>query len=220
MLPDSMVDPELQLIAAGSGDTLATNDNWGGTAELIQANTQVGAFPLTDGTSRDAALLQNLPGGLYIAAARGVGDSTGVALAEFYGLDTPSNLNALALRGRIGTGADVFFIGFVIAGDSARTVLIKATGPGLAADNVPGAMSDPELELLQVINGTTVSLAANDNAAGAAALTDANQELGAYANLTNQDAALLITLPPGTYIARASGVSNTSGVALVEIYAQ
>jgi hypothetical protein len=34
----------------------------------------------------------------------------------------------------------------------------------------------------------------------------------------SKDAVLLLTLNPGTYTAQVSGVGNTTGVALVEIY--
>jgi hypothetical protein len=35
---------------------------------------------------------------------------------------------------------------------------------------------------------------------------------------TSKDSALLVTLSPGLYSVQASGVSNTTGVALVEVY--
>ena len=34
----------------------------------------------------------------------------------------------------------------------------------------------------------------------------------------SKDAAILVTLPPGVYSAKASGVGNTTGVALIEVY--
>ena len=34
----------------------------------------------------------------------------------------------------------------------------------------------------------------------------------------SRDAALLLSLPPGTYSAEVSGVNNTGGVALIEVY--
>jgi hypothetical protein len=34
----------------------------------------------------------------------------------------------------------------------------------------------------------------------------------------SKDAALLVTLQPGVYSAQVSGVGNTTGVALVEVY--
>jgi hypothetical protein len=43
--------------------------------------------------------------------------------------------------------------------------------------------------------------------------------VGAFAlPADSRDAALVLTLPPGSYTAQVSGVANTVGVALVEIY--
>jgi hypothetical protein len=74
-------DPQLTLF---SGQTsVRTNDNWGGTAELAAAFTQVGAFPLP-GDSRDAAVLVTLQPGAYTVQVSGVGGTTGVAIVEVY----------------------------------------------------------------------------------------------------------------------------------------
>lgn len=77
----AVADPQLQLF---SGQTvIAANDNWGGTAELTAAFTQVGAFALP-AASRDAALLANLQPGSYTVQASGVAGTTGVAIVEVY----------------------------------------------------------------------------------------------------------------------------------------
>jgi len=56
--------------------------------------------------------------------------------------------------------------------------------------------------------------------AGDAELTTAFASVGAFTlSATNSlDAALLVTLPPGSYTAQVSGVNNTTGIALVEVY--
>ncbi len=219
-VPGSMADPKLDLVVAGSNLPLGSNDNWGGAADVLSANAQVAAFPLADSASKDAALVRTLPGGVFIATASGVSDTTGVSLIEFYGLDSPANLSAMSLRGRIGTGGDVFFVGFVISGSTSKTVLIKAVGPGIAAApfNVPGAMVDPQLELS--VAGSNVFLGSNNNWGGVSELRTANDAVHAFPanDGTSKDAMMLITLPPGVYIAKANGVSDTAGVALVEIY--
>jgi hypothetical protein len=72
----------------GVGSTISrgANDNWGGTAALISAFSQVGAFPLPSGTSRDAALITSLPPGAYTAQVTGIGNTTGEVLLEIYEL--------------------------------------------------------------------------------------------------------------------------------------
>lgn len=77
----AVADPQLQLFSGQS--VIAANDNWGGTAELTAAFTQVGAFAL-HAASRDAALLATLQPGSYTVQVSGVGGTTGVAIVEVY----------------------------------------------------------------------------------------------------------------------------------------
>ncbi|HUR59424.1 MAG TPA: Ig-like domain-containing protein, partial [Opitutaceae bacterium] len=84
-LAGSLADPVLRLVRS---DNLVVreNDNWesGNDPMLLrQATTSVGAFALPAG-SRDAAILINLPPGIYTAQLTGSGTSTGVGLIEVY----------------------------------------------------------------------------------------------------------------------------------------
>ena len=64
------------------------------------------------------------------------------------------------------------------------------------------------------------SISSNDNWSGTAELTAAFSQVGAFALISpsSLDAALLATLQPGQYSVQVSGVNNTTGVALVEVY--
>lgn len=80
-VPGVVADPQLTLYR---GDTaIATNDNWGDTAQLRDTFTHLGAFALALG-SRDAALLQSLAPGSYTIVVTGTGGTTGTALVEVY----------------------------------------------------------------------------------------------------------------------------------------
>ena len=131
---------------------------------------------------------------------------------------TPRLLNVSVLKS-LGTGLTV---GFTIAGSTPKTVLIRAIGPTLGAPpfNVPGTVADPQLTLF---NSSSAKLAETDNwsalPAQATALTAAFSSVGAFPlRPASRNAALLTTLPPGGYSFQVSGVSNTTGVALVEVY--
>lgn len=78
----AMIDPKLELFDA-TGRSLATNDNWGGTAALSGAFAETGAFVLNSG-SADAALLITLAPGNYTAQVTVATGTTGVALVEVY----------------------------------------------------------------------------------------------------------------------------------------
>jgi hypothetical protein len=79
-VPGTVADPRLTLFAGTS--QIGENDNWGGTATLTTAFTQVGAFGLAP-TSRDAVVLTTLAPGNYSVQVSGIG-GTGLALVEVY----------------------------------------------------------------------------------------------------------------------------------------
>ncbi|MEO6244072.1 MAG: PQQ-binding-like beta-propeller repeat protein, partial [Opitutaceae bacterium] len=209
----ALADPQLQLF---SGTTsIAINDNWGGGA-LAADFTAAGAFPL-EATSRDAAMVRTLPAGSYSAQVTGAGQS-GIALAELY--DRSSGAGArlinVSARAQVGTGGGILIAGFSISGNVPKKILIRAIGPALAAFGVTATLTNPRVD---VYRGSTL-LQSNDDWNGTVALTNAFIQVGAFtiANATSRDAALLVTLDPGTYTAQVSGVGNTTGVGLVEIY--
>ncbi|HXQ82379.1 MAG TPA: family 16 glycosylhydrolase [Opitutaceae bacterium] len=129
-----------------------------------------------------------------------------------------SKLVNIATRGFVGTGANSLIAGFVVGGPSPKTVLIRASGPALAASpfNVPGTLPDPQLQLY---SGSTV-LESNAGWQGNAQVASAAAQVGAFAwtDPASNDAALLTTLSPGAYTAIVSGASGDSGVALLEVY--
>lgn len=210
-----VADPALTLFNS-VGAVLQQNNDWGGTTALTNAFAQVWAFPLP-ANSKDAALLATLPGGVYTAQLAAQ-SGTGVALLEAYDADpgTPTaRLASLSARDQVGTGDNILIAGFAVTGNVSRTVLIRGIGPTLARYGVSGVLANPQL---QVFQGNTL-LAQNDDWGGDTTLAAVAAQVYAFAlDVNSKDAALLLTLPPGTYTAQISGVGNTTGVALVEIY--
>jgi hypothetical protein len=214
-----------------SGQTVtASNDNWGGTTALSAAFAQVGAFGYSSAASRDAAVFNPaLPAGGYTVEVSGVGGATGAVIAELYDSTPPSEFTATTPRlinvsvlKQINAG-EVLTAGFVISGSASKQVLIRAVGPTLSAApfNVPGMMADPKLDLF---SGQTVINSSNDWG-GSATLAAAFTSVGAFnlASATSRDAALLVTLAPGTYTAQvtaatSSGQVGAGGRVLVEVY--
>jgi hypothetical protein len=78
-------------------------------------------------------------------------------------------------------------------------------------------LADPKLELF---NAASTLIAANDTWGGTSALTATFTSVGAFplAAATSKDAALVVSLSPGSYTVHVSGVGATAGNALVEIY--
>lgn len=220
-IPGFLADPALSVFSGAS--VVASNDNWNGDPQVSAGAARIGAVPFPSPTSRDAALHHaGLGAGAYTVQLSGVGSASGMALAEICdampanstGGFTPRLLNASA-RAHVGPGPDKLVADFDLGGATARTFLIRAIGPTLGNFGITGALSDPQLELFR---GRSL-LQANDDWAGDAVIAAATGQVGAFA-LTgaSRDAALLVTLPPGSYTAEVSGVARTSGIALAEIY--
>ncbi len=214
-----LTDPQLALYRGNA--QLAGNAGWGGNPALATAFTQVGAFAL-GAASRDAALLSPLAAGGYSAQVASSSGRTGVALVEAYDAD-PASSNSrfinLSARTVAGTGDQTLIAGFVISGNVPRTLLIRGIGPALALFGVEGTLANPRLELRTRINNQDTLVAANAGWAGNPALSSASAQVGAFAlPAGSADAALLITLTPGSYTAQVTGAGGATGVALVEIY--
>jgi len=217
----TLADPDLGFY---SGDSeVASNPGWGGSAAIADAAAAVGAFEWTSASSHDAALLVSPVVGAYTAQVAGQSGDTGVALAEVYDTTPASSYTAtmphltnLSARVQVGTGGGILIAGFAIGGDSALTVLVRASGPALVPFGVTGTLADPEIE---VLSGTTV-VAGDTGWSGNVAITAAANYVGAFSwgNVATADSAVLVTLPPGAYTAQVSGASGDTGVALVEVY--
>src|SRR6185369_5574681 len=112
--------------------------------------------------------------------------------------------------------------GFVISGTAPKKMLIRAAGPGLANFNLATTvLPDP---VLYLYSGSTV-IQSNDNwssptgGATATEIAAASAQAGAFPFLNGSaDAALLVTLAPGSYTALVRGAGGLTGFALLESY--
>jgi hypothetical protein len=125
-------------------------------------------------------------------------------------------LISIASRGTVTPGDGALIGGFVVTGNAPKTLLIRGIGPALTAFGVAGALADPVLTIYQ--DGEAI--ATNAGWANRAEITTAAMQAGAFAlAASTRDAALLVTLKPGSYTAQVKAAQVTSsGVALIEIY--
>ncbi|MDB6126280.1 MAG: repeat protein, partial [Verrucomicrobia bacterium] len=166
-----------------------------------------------------------LNSGVYSAKVSGKNNTSGTVLAEMYdgnpSVYTSTGARIVNLSARVGSkNANPLILGFVIGGTTARTLMIRAIGPTLTGFGVPGAMSDPQLELNVNQAGVNTVLLTNDNWGGSTQITALGNTVGAFAltDLTSKDAVILVTLDPGIYSAKVLGVANASGITLAELY--
>lgn len=132
-----------------------------------------------------------------------------------------SILGAIATRAYCTSGNGVAIGGFVVTGDNAKQVLMRAVGPSLTTQGLPQSdvLADPAFTLHR---GSATLATVDDwgqNSNSASIVTTAAR-LGAapLASSDTKSAALLITLDPGPYTFVVRGNNNTSGVVLIEVY--
>jgi kumamolisin len=226
-ISDSLANPQLSLVNS-SGAALASNTAWpAGLAPLFKS---LGAFSFAQG-SDDTAILQSVPAGAYTALVSSGTSQGGVAEAEVYDADdsAPANrLTNLAARAFVGSGTNILIGGFVIAGATSETVVVRGVGPGLAAFGLTGLLSNPVLSVFDE-SGTMIAqntgwgnpVTATGAAAESATVSDFTRVNAFALDAGSADSAMVITLPPGSYTAQLSGAEGSvapAGIGLVEIY--
>lgn len=170
---------------------------------------------LTATTAGGAALDLAFAGGLATGSVRAAGGAAGNLAGALVERAADRRLVNVAVRAFSGSGAAGVITGFVVAGDAAKQVMVRAAGPALASApfNLNDAIRDPSL---QVFRGTTSAGQNEDWGANAAAITAAATRVGAFPfRAGSADAALLGTLAPGAY---TMVVGGGTGTVLAEIY--
>ncbi len=205
---DQLADPILDLHDS-TGALLETNDNWmdSPNKQAIIDSTIPPSNPL------ESAIVRSLAPGAYTAVVRGVNDGTGIGVVEAYDLDTAANskLANISTRGLVQGGDNVLIAGTIVVGQTSQKVIIRALGPSLS---VPGKLADPTLELH---DGNGALLEANDNwvdSPNKQAIIDST-----IPPTNDLESAIVRTLTPASYTAIVRSANNTTGIAVVEVYA-
>lgn len=101
--------------------------------------------------------------------------------------------------------------GFIITGDVAKKVALRAIGPSLADVGVTDTLVDPVLELYDA-SGSLI--AQNDNCASLPPATTPADLMPK----NGKESFIAVTLPPGSYTAVLRGANGSAGVGLFELF--
>ena len=132
-----------------------------------------------------------------------------------------SRLPNISTRAFVQTGDNVMIGGFIVHGIQPKRVIIRGIGPELTQYGVPNPLANPTLELY---DGTGALIASNDDwhqtIIGGIITSDQVADIlnSGYAPTNGSESAIIADLPAGDYTAIVRGISNTTGVALVEVY--
>ena len=182
---------------------------WAATGNLVTARFSHTATLLPDGN---------------VLVGGGFGSSGRVGSAELY--HTPAsgpatNITNISTRAFVQTGQNVMIGGFIVQGTGPKRVIIRAIGPELTQHGITDALANPRLELH---NGTGALIGSNDNwqTTILGGIITSNQvsdiQNSGHAPTAASESAIIANLQPGNYTAIVTGVNNTAGIALVEVY--
>jgi acetyl esterase/lipase len=205
-VPNALSDPVLEL--------------YDSTGRLIAQNNDCSSIPpnlIPDGlepsNGKESLITATVPAGAYTGVLRGVNGASGVGLFELFDLDQASSrLSNISTRGDVGLGNDVMIGGFIIGGNEATRVIVRALGPSLAANGISDPLPNPLLELYDS-HGSLIF--ANDDWRA----TQAQQIIDSgFQPSDDREAAMIATLAPGSYTALLHDAVAASGIALIEVY--
>jgi len=123
-----------------------------------------------------------------------------------------SKVIQLSTRLRVETGDNAGIGGFIIPGTTPKRVIIRGIGPTLSQHDIVNVLGDPTLELHGP--GEFVTVANNDWRD----TQEAEIQATGIAPTSDLESAIIASLAPGAYTAVLRGRSDTSGIALVEVY--
>jgi len=195
-----------------------------GTIEIEEPD----AFPTASNAFMNAlqsrgltGTFSNAPNGTRLPSTSGRGSylityqNDAVLVGGYQRIPPAAQLLNISTRAKVSTGDDVIIGGFIISGflgNQGKKVVVRGIGPSLVRSGVMGVLEDPVIELRDS-RGNIV--ASNDNWKDGQA--DDLRAIG-LAPEDDREAAIIATLPRGSYTVVMRGSRQTEGVGLVEVY--
>jgi len=196
-IPDitGTIDPGLHIYEGTAAvPALVTSGNFSATLTLDFTNAGLSAVPGTLDLSVQQLDFQLSPDAVSI--------------------EPPSVALNISTRANVGTGEDVLIGGFIVTGTEDKQVVLRGIGPSIVGVGET-ILQDPQIELHDSAGAVVDS---NDNWMD---LSDADKTVLADNMLeptNDSESALVESLAPGAYTVILSGVGDTTGVGLVEMY--
>lgn len=204
-----LADPLIELHDK-NGALVAVNDNWVDSSDrdAIQASGLAPEDP------KEAAIISDIDSGAHTAVLRGANGSTGIGLVDIYDLNSSSNsdLANVSTRAVVETSDNLLIGGFIVQGDIAQRIVVRAIGPSLQASGVDDSLQNPTLELH---DGNGDLIMANDDWKES---QEAEIRASGLQPSDDRESAIVRNLGPGAYTAVVRGAGGTTGTGLVEAY--
>jgi len=220
-----LADPAIT-VTDSSGNTIASNDNWGtpvgnlpGAATLSAVFTQVGAIPFTTG-SLDSALIASFGPGSYTVQVSGNNGTSGLALVEVYDItpSTPGAPDSVTIAATqpnattSGNSPGTFTV--TRTGDTSGPLTVSYSVGGTAVNGVDYQALPGSVTLPAYVSSATITVSPNPtlSTSPSTTVTLTLASGGSYSVGSPNTATVTITnIPAVLYVAQLRPTSGASG---------
>ena len=206
--------PSRVRVPPGEAVTLVLPSEWPGT---IQWRKDGAVIPGATGSNLVLGTVTTASSGIYtVTGAPFPFISTGIQL-DIVVAGSTGNFSA---RVRLQPGADTQILGFVVAGKTTKTLLIRTVGPSLAAFGVPDPVAKPRIAFYDA-KGKPYSWVRTAVVLPPEYWTGLFASAGAFPLSGGEEAYLAYDagpFPPGAYTIHVTDASGKGGTALIEAY--
>jgi len=131
-------------------------------------------------------------------------------------LFSPTALANISTRAVVQTGDAVTIAGFTVTGSSPMETVVRVIGPSLARYGVPNTLANPTMQLY---DATGKLMVANDDWQEGPDSLNTFDVYNTYGPADTRESAIDADLDPGEFTVVVRGKNQTTGTALVEVYA-
>jgi hypothetical protein len=126
----------------------------------------------------------------------------------------PDAVGNVSNRGRTGSGEGTLISGFIIQGGQPRNIVIRGLGPSLAAFGIQQFAANPKIQVFS----NMWKIAENDDWQADSSASELVKHYPNFVPTDTHEAALLLTLMPGSYTVIGLNQAGADAVELLEVY--
>lgn len=175
-------------------------------------------IPGAEGSTYRITAFSSAHEGIYkVRLTNGAGSATSDPII----LQPDARLRNIATRSEVGSNEAIVIVGFTIGGTKPRDLLLRGLGPRLGDFGISRPLVDPRIQIFDSAGTAQASNSAWDvgGPGEATKINSAQTDVGTFGLPSgSRDAALALSLSPGSYTLQIDSLGTDNGIALAEVY--